>query len=122
MPELYPDHLANENGLKHERFVDLKGWKYRPEYLEHKVVPSSSEDHAYLVSKIEVLNKPVQEADIVADSMEVILCSCDSFYFNESAGVENGDRKPSEMRKCKHGISAYRTEKAKNDEKQETIA
>lgn len=121
MPELYPEHLTNSPGLKHERFEDLDSWDYRPEYVDHKVVPSESKDHAYLVSKIEVLEKEFQNADLVADTINTYLCSCDDFFFNRSGGIDTGEKSPDEIGKCKHVRAAYKVEQAKQDPHQQEI-
>lgn len=121
MVELYQEHLTNAPGLKHHRFEHLESWNYHPTYQEHKVVPSESKDHAYLVSKIEVLKHPMENADIVEDTIMSYLCSCPAFYYQESSEIETFERKPDEMGKCKHIRSAYREERAKNDNQQETL-
>lgn len=121
MTDLFEEHLAGTaNGLVHERFDQLKDRNLRPEYLDHKVVGSESSDHAYLVSKVETLTVPFENADIAADTAEIILCSCDQHYYRCSAGLEV-DMNPEEVQHCKHCRSAFRAEKAKADANQQKL-
>ena len=122
MTDLYDEHLEHGGvGIVHDRFTDLKEWNYRPEYIESKVVPSSSEDHAYLVSKISVLAQPFPDADIAADRFQTYLCSCPAFYFQESNGLETNETHPTDIGKCKHVLAAFKHERAKQDENQSEL-
>ena len=120
MTKLYTDHLETKTGIKHKRFAQLEDRDRNPEYETLKVVPSESSDKAYIVAEISFLTKPMGKADIVEDTAHGYLCSCDDFYYNRSGGLES-DADPTNMGKCKHVISAFRTEKAKNDPNQQEI-
>ena len=99
----------------------MKEQDLRPEVQECKIVPSSSDNGAYLVVKVEVLDRPFPAADISADQTTIHACSCSDWYFNLSAGIEHGDIAPSEIGVCKHGRAAYKAIKAQNDDSQDTL-
>lgn len=115
---LYSDHLTINGGVVTiDRIQELEHRDHRPEIEEIKTVPSESQDHAYLVMRVSVLDVPFAKADIAEDRIETHVCSCPAFQFQESAGIESGELKPSEMGKCKH-CTVYREERAKQDENQ----
>lgn len=118
---LYIDHLLLDSGIMHQRVNQMKQQDLRPEYRQLKAVPSSNQDHSYLVGEVEVLTKPFPEADISADRTDILVCSCDDYWYNRSKGFENGDMSVTELGKCKHCVSAFRTEKAKADNNQTTL-
>ncbi len=121
MTELYTEHLETKTGIKHKRFAQLEDRDRNPEYETLKVVPSESTSQAYIVAEISFLTKPMGKADVVEDTVSgVPICSCDDFYYNQSAGLES-DKDPTQMGRCKHCISAFRAEKAKNDPNQQEI-
>ena len=118
MTELYYDHLSfTDTGLQIDRIQDLESRDMRPEVKDCKIVPSSSDNGAYLVAKVECLDKPFEQADITADKTELIVCSCSDWYFNRSKGLES-DTKPSEVGRCKHCLSAYKHVQAAADDAQ----
>ena len=119
--ELYPDHIEwTDTGLQIDRIQDLESRDMRPEVKDCKIVPSSSNNGAYLVAKVECLDKPFEEADITADKTELVVCSCPSFYFQKSSGLE-ADTAPSEVSTCKHGRGAYKHINAAQDDAQDTL-
>jgi len=119
--KLYDKHVSwTDSGLQLDRLKDLEARDMRPEVETVRIVESSSNDYAYLVAKVEVLDVPFDQADVVSDRVEIIACSCSDWYFNKSAGIETGEKRPSEVAPCKHA-TVYRTEKAKSDQHQETL-
>lgn len=118
---LYKDHLRLDGSIVHTRVDQMKSQNLRPNYVENKIVPSSSKDHAYLVSKIEVLTKPFEDADVSADRVDIVVCSCPAYHFQESAGFENDDMSVTELGECKHITSAYKEKRAKADPDQTSL-
>jgi len=121
MTDLYDDHLRYEGCpfVELDRVHDMVERELRPELKDTRIVPSSSNNGAYLVHKISVLDVPFEEADIAEDRIESYVFSCSDFYFNQSDGIE-ADRKPSDMGTCKH-CSVYKTVRAEQDENQDTL-
>jgi len=121
--KLYKEHLEpTETGFMNIRQADMVSHDYRPQVEDTRIAPSESTDHCYKVQKISVLDESFSPAMDVAEArIEMYLCSCDDFYYNQSNGLENKDRKPSEVDKCKHIISEYRTERAEQDPAQDTL-
>jgi len=60
------------------------------------------------------------KADIVEDTAHGYLCSCDSFWYRKSNGIES-DADPTEMGTCKHITASFKELKAKNDSNQEVF-
>ncbi len=121
MTELYNDHITwTDSGLQIDRIEDLRSRDMRPEVKDCKIVPSESNNGAYLVAQVECLDKPFPESDITADKVELIVCSCSAFFFQESSGLDS-DTRPSEVGTCKHGRAAYKHLQAQADDAQETL-
>jgi len=121
MTELYTDHLYLDSGIMHVRVYQLKGRNQRPEYKALRTVASESEDVAYLIGKISVLDKPFEDADVASDRIEAWVCGCPDFHFHQSDGVENGERKPSEMGHCKHLRQEVKHIMAESDDSQREL-
>lgn len=118
MTEIYTEHLYMDSGIQHDRVFQMKGQNLKPEYVDVRTVESESSGHAYLVGKVSVLTTNFEDADVAKDRETVLVCSCDDYHYNRSAGFENGDVPVTNLSHCKHCVSAYRTEKAQNDENQ----
>jgi len=91
------------------------------ELQEVHTVPSESEKgKAHLVVKVETTELPTdhQEADVVADAMDLWACDCWS-YRTSTNDVAEGEYPPEGS--CKHVLQVSREERAKNDEQQETL-
>jgi len=121
MSELELDAIELTNGVQHLRVSQLDAKNHKPEYLELRTVDSTSRDVSYLLGKIECLDKPFEDADVAADKVELWICSCPDFHFNQSDGVETGDRKPSEINKCKHIRKEVKHIKAQADDHQRRL-
>jgi len=119
MTEIYDEHMTTHGA--HKRFDQLQGQDYKPEYETYRVVASGSQDHAYLVGKVNCLSVPFEDADVTEDTETVYLCSCDDHWFNRSKNFENGDKPPSDIGKCKHISSEFAAIQAKNDKNQSTL-
>lgn len=117
---LYQEHLYLDGGITHERVHQLKARNLRPEFIDIQVVQSESSDKEYLVGRVECLTKPFEDADVSEDRTEIVVCSCDDWYFNRSAGIEV-DKDPSTVQPCKHGTAAYKELRAQEDGKQQTL-
>lgn len=116
---LYSEHLIlHDSGIQHRRVNQLKANDYNPEYLETKVAPSESSDYAYLLGRISVLSVPFAEADVSKDTIELWICGCSDFHFNQSDGVEAGERRPPEIGECKHIRQEIKSKRAQDDENQ----
>jgi len=124
MTELYTEHLSVMGGITHKRFDQLEHYNRRPEYIETHVVPSGSQDHAYLVAKVEALEKDIERADIVEDKQTLYLCACDDFWFEQSREMDRLHEDSvslSDIDTCKHIRAEYKTLKAQHDDKQDTL-
>lgn len=121
MTNIDTEHLYLDSGIMHERVHDLKSRNQKPEYLEIRTVDSESRDVSYLLGKVECLDVPFEDADVAEDRVELWVCSCPAYFFQESDGLETGERKPSEVGMCKHLRSSVRAEKAKADENQREL-
>jgi len=117
---LYSDHLILDSGIQHRRVSQLKANNYNPEYVETRTVSSESSDREYLLGQLRVLSVPFEDADSSKDTVTAWVCSCDDFYYNRSAGVEDGGS-PTEMGECKHITSAVKSRRAMADDQQASL-
>lgn len=118
---LYEEHLYLDGAtIQHVRVNQMAVRQLKPEYVDLQIVPSSSEDHSYLVGRVRVLDKPQPIADIADDETEIIVCSCDDWYFTQSKHVDK-DKKPSDCGTCKHGKAAYKSVQAAADDAQQSL-
>ena len=87
------------------------------------VVPSESRDVAHVVMRVTTTDKPPghPESDIVADKLELPVCSCESYTYNEGVDVSKKTLAEGNIRRCKHLIKSYREERAKADKSQNTL-
>ena len=87
------------------------------ELLEAHAVPSNSRELMHVVTKIETYEKPESDSDldIVADTVQIWVCSCEDFQYNQSADVSESMAKPSQCGQCKHIRAVSKVEKAKAD-------
>jgi len=127
--KLYPKHLKTEvtpEGVIFENeflgFLRSNGYSVNDVHSTH-VVPSSNGGHAYLVQKIDTMRLPSNhpDLDIVADKVTIPICSCDDFRYRCSPDVSQQAKHPHDGGKCKHVIACYREERAKNDDKQQSL-
>lgn len=100
---LATQHLTVGERLEHTRYQQLREFDHRPEYVDVRVVPSESADHAYLVARVSTLPEPFHaDMDVSEAREEVYLCSCPQFHFRCSGGFEDGENPPEEWDECKH--------------------
>jgi len=87
-----------------------------------RIVPSESRDIGYVVLKVETTELPHghPELDIVEHQTEAILCSCPDFRYHKLPEIAEGETLES-LSPCKHGLKAFRAERAKNDASQEEL-
>jgi hypothetical protein len=88
----------------------------------HTVVSHKQEKEAdgYLVLKVETLERPLSEADVVEDQTTEWVCSCPAFSFHHNVDLEN--RRLAEWEPCKHCRKVMdKSRRAKNDENQSTL-
>jgi len=81
------------------------------------VASNSEPDKKYLVAKIKTYDKPKDhpDMDLVADQIELPVCTCWSWRSN-SADLD--EQRPSESRGCKHTRQKWKAERAKDDKNQ----
>lgn len=117
---IYTDHMTIGDGIDHDRVIQMRDRDLRPEYEALRVVPSGSQDHAYVVAKVSVLDRPFDEADVVDDRVEIIVCGCDDYWFTRSKDFETGAVSVRDLETCKHA-TAFREEQVRNDDSQMTF-
>jgi len=124
--KLYKEHLKSEiqpDGVVFENeFCGLLRSQGYPvnDVTDTHVIPASNGEHAYLVQRIETMDKPDghPKLDIVADEVAIPICSCDDFRYRQSPDVSDETVSPSDVDRCKHVVKAYRGERAKDDDAQ----
>lgn len=81
----------------------------------------SDPEKKYLVAKITTYEYPKNHAelDAIEHQIELPVCTCWNWRSEHSANLE--EEKPTECGTCKHLQDAYRAEKAKADESQDTL-
>jgi len=79
-------------------------------------------DTAHLVCKVETLKHPTThpDCDAVADTLTLPVCDCWS-YRSATPDVGDGETLAGATPSCPHTTAAYRTERAANDEQQDTL-
>jgi len=98
---------------------DLRAWDRSPEVVKEYVGLSESEpDTAYLIKKVNALNVPFDESDVVADNRTLYTCSCPDFKYRK--WPEDEPDSLDMVGTCKHGRQ-FKSEKAKNDNQQEEL-
>jgi hypothetical protein len=122
MTKLYSEHLVYSDGIQHTRVHQLAELDHRPTIQDTRVVESSSDDHAYLVSRVECLPEPFDPdtTDSASDRIAIIVCSCPGHYYHCSGGFEDGENPPTGWGECRHA-SVFREVRAKQDDKQDTL-
>jgi len=100
----------------------LRSHNYQIKSLDelHTVESESKDGGGYVVVKITTYEHPKghEELDLVADEMQLNVCSCWA-YRKDSNDVAEEGMQPGGS--CKHTKSCFRTEKAENDPLQDTI-
>ena len=102
-------------------YLRSMGYKIRDITDIDTVQSESNPDKKYLVAKIETFDKQQDHPDLdyVADKTEVAVCSCWNWRSEHSADLE--EQSPSDCGRCKHLVRAFREERAKADENQDTL-
>jgi len=87
-----------------------------------RIVESESSEKAYLVLKVETTALPQghPRLDLIEHQTEVIVCSCPDFRYHKLPEMAEGETLES-LSPCKHGLKAFRAERAKNDASQEEL-
>lgn len=78
-----------------------------------------SDDTGHIVMKIETLERPLSEADVVKDQTTEWVCSCPAYQYHCNVDLTN--KRLSEWRPCKHIKAIAKAEKAKADENQRSL-
>lgn len=129
MPELHTEHLVVEEGpsgitLMPEYVRYLQNHGYNIEYVQNAyAVPSDSRDVSHLVVEIEVLSRPINhpELDVSSDGTELYVCGCESFRYQQSADISDGEVHPEDCGTCKHIQQIDKVERALSDDAQVTL-
>ena len=84
------------------------------------VASNSEPDKKYLVAKIKTYDKPKDhpDMDLVADQIELPVCTCWSWRSN-SADLD--EQSPSDSSGCKHTRQKWKAERAQADENQSEL-
>jgi len=112
--KLYKEHLEATPTLGVTEWLDQQG--YNAEVLNTRIVESESSDKCYVVQRIETTKVPFARADVAADQIELVVCSCDSCRYHSFENVDV-DQSLGGFSSCKHS-RVFREEKAKADDNQ----
>ena len=112
--KLYPEHIAKEPTLEAVEWLDQQG--YNCEIKETRIVESSDREKAYVVQRVETTKVPFERADVVEDTQEYILCSCDSARYHSFTSVDV-EKSLDGHSPCKHS-RVFREQKAQDDPNQ----
>jgi hypothetical protein len=85
-----------------------------------RYVVASDSGKGYLVSEIDTHTRPFEDADAVADAIEIWGCTCDDYRYG-SGLPDLSEQSVTEWEPCKHIISAVREVRAANDDAQATL-
>lgn len=80
---------------------------------------TDDEDTAHVVLKVETLSKPIDEADVAVDTIEVYCCDCKGYQFHYSTDLE--DNRIASWGVCPHIEAVDPTIKAAKDENQTSL-
>ena len=114
MMELYNEHLATEPELECIEWLDQHG--YNVEITDTRIVESESSNKCYVVQRIETTKVPFARADVAADQIELVVCSCDSCRYHSFENVDV-EQSLGGFSSCKHS-RVFREKRAENDEDQ----
>jgi len=78
-----------------------------------------AEDTAHIVTKVQTLEKPIDHADIVADSATRWACDCGRFQYHEKVDLEMNT--VMDWGNCHHIESVDKSLRADQDKNQETL-
>lgn len=73
----------------------------------------------HIVAKIDTLAKPTDQADAIADQIELWVCDCGDYQYNQ--GVDLAENRITEWGHCKHLESVDKAIGAQADENQEEL-
>lgn len=77
------------------------------------------EDTSHVVLKVETLSKPLDEADVAADTIQKYACDCKGFEYHYSTDL--AENRIAEWGVCPHIESVDPTIKAKSDDAQTSL-
>jgi len=88
-----------------------------------KAIPSSSRDIAHIVCKVETYAYPKghDNLDIAAHGLQIPICSCERFKYQEAVDVSDTHLADGNMGTCHHLEKAYKELRAANDDNQEEL-
>jgi len=87
--------------------------------VNHK---TDDDDSGHIIKAGETTAVPFDDADVVADSIEIYLCSCGAYRYQQ--GVADLDERDTlEWESCKHidKVPEYKAKRAESDDQQETL-
>jgi hypothetical protein len=113
--KLYSDHIAELPVLETTEWLQQQG--YNIDIEETRVVPSESSDNAYVVQKVQTTSVPFKQADVAADQISLVLCSCDDCRYRSFEHVDV-DQSLEGFRSCKHGRAEFKIVRAQSDQNQ----
>jgi len=87
---------------------------------EVHTVASNSRELNHMTVRISTYDKPegASSLDVVEDTVDLWVCSCEDWQYNQSADVSEDMVKPSDSGNCKHILEVDMAEKAKADDSQ----
>lgn len=94
-------------------------WDIKSHQIAINLKPEK-EDSVYHLVTIETTSVPFEQSDVVADSIEIMVCQCASQVFYHSP--ENPEQTIEDFSRCKHGKKARdKSAKAKEDPNQSEL-
>ena len=129
MTELNTDQLRLEaapEGVicepEYVKFLRSQGYPI-DDVKDVRLVESDSRDMAHVVMTVVTTDKPKGHPalDVVEDETTLRVCSCEDFRYNRTVDVSEKTLADGNTGRCKHVKEAYRVEKAKADDQQETL-
>jgi hypothetical protein len=121
------EQLASTEGQHKPIELDVWSYWYENGYPVESIVEAHSvvnqkpdaENTGHIVVKVETLSKPLNRADVVDDTVNVLCCDCRDYQFNK--GVDLEQESVTDWGHCKHIASVSKHIKAQNDENQDTL-
>jgi len=118
------EHIVEDEIItESESYLNEHGYKTDDKRYYTVVNKKQDEpDSGHLIKVVETTAVPFDDADLVADSVEVYICSCASYRYGK--GIEDlEDRRTLEWRGCKHvnALADRKAERAENDDNQEKL-
>lgn len=96
-------------------------YKYDIQYANYAInrKPPGKADTGYHVCIIETTDKPLDRADLVADTISIPVCTCKASFFHH--GPNDAEISIADTEPCKHAKAAFKRYRASSDENQTVL-